>query len=58
MKVITAETLTEHYETPCAGQVRKFKKLFPEGARLTLKNIRLAVENNLDIHHFTFRYSS
>ncbi len=51
MKVITAETLKKHRrdEIPCKSQIRKFKKLFPDGARLTLKNLRLAVDNNLDV---------
>ena len=54
MKVITAEMLMEY--RPCKFQLEKFEKLFPRGANLTLKNIRICVENKLDIHWFTWTF--
>ncbi len=53
MKVITAEWLERDlFPSPCRNQMRKFKKLFPNGAELTLRNIQLCADNNLDLPWF------
>lgn len=56
MKVITAEWLKEKSSGICYENKRRFKRqifkwrnLFPNGMQLTLKNIQLCADNNLDI---------
>jgi hypothetical protein len=40
----------------CPSQVKRFKRMFPRGARLTLDNLQRAAKANLDIDWFVRAY--
>ncbi len=47
---ITTKTLAQI--KACPTQVALFKRVFPTGARLTLKNVRLALDSKLNVEYF------
>lgn len=52
MKITVAKLQAYH---ACRWSVKKFKKLWPKGVKITLKNCRIAIAHNLDIKWLAYR---